>query len=86
MSSPDHEVPGCLRGLHPLFAELCKISGTPGLAIGVIHEGKIVYEDYLGYRDVKNQLVVDRDTVFNIASLTKAMTTAAVGILVDQGA
>ena len=86
MSSPDHDIPGCLRGLHPLFDELCNISGAPGLAIGVIHEDKIIYENYLGYRDVKNQLVVDRDTVFNIASLTKAMTAAAVGILVDQGA
>ena len=86
MSPPFHDVSERLRNLHPLIAGLCKISGAPGLAIGVIYEGKIVHEDYLGYRDVKNQLVVDRDTVFNIASLTKAMTAAAVGILVDQGA
>ena len=74
-----------LQGLKPLFDGLRKISGAPGLAVGVIHDGKILYEDYSGYRDVERKLEVDRNTIFLVASLTKAMTAAAVGILVDEG-
>ena len=45
-----------------------------------------MHEDFFGYRDVQNKLETDRNTIFSIASLTKAITAAAVGILVDQGA
>jgi CubicO group peptidase (beta-lactamase class C family) len=70
----------------PLISEICKVTGAPGLAIGVIHEGEFIYEDYYGYRDVQAKLKPDRETVFFVASLAKAMTAAAVGMLVDDGA
>jgi CubicO group peptidase (beta-lactamase class C family) len=61
------------------------ISGAPGIAIGVYHQGHVVYEDYRGLRDVEANLPVDRDTIFHVASLIKAITAIAVGILVDRG-
>ena len=75
-----------LQELRPTIDQVRTTLGVPGLAIGVIHEGSIVYEDYYGYRDVGAQLAPDRHTVFYVASLTKATTSAAIGILVDEGA
>lgn len=60
-------------------------AGVPGLAIGVIHNHTITYERYHGHRDAQLMLPVDRDTMFYVASLTKAMTATAMGILVDKG-
>jgi len=74
-----------LRKCQPIVESIHKISGSPGLAIGVYQNGKIVHEDYYGLRDVERKLPVDRDTIFHVASLTKAITAAAVGILVDRG-
>lgn len=74
-----------LIALRPMITALCKVAGTPGLAIGVIHEGKFIHEDYFGYRDVQAKLKPDRDTVFFVASLTKAITAAALGMLVNDG-
>lgn len=61
-----------------------KLSGAPGLAIGVYHHGQIVHEDYRSSRDVEAQLPVDKDTIFRVASLTKANTAIAIGILVGR--
>ncbi|VUC31680.1 unnamed protein product [Clonostachys rosea] len=71
--------------LTPLIEAICKKAGVPGLAVGIIQNGKIVYESYYGYRDVESALAPDRDTLFHVASLTKAMTATAIGILVDRG-
>jgi CubicO group peptidase (beta-lactamase class C family) len=68
-----------------LVDRIHEISGAPGIAIGVYHQGHVVYEDYRGLRDVEANLPVDRDTIFHVASLTKAITAIAVGIMVDRG-
>lgn len=47
----------------------------------VIHHGQVIYEEYYGHRNVEAQFSVNRDTVFFMASLSRAMT-AALGILV----
>ena len=75
-----------LQELRPIITQICAMLGVPGLAIGVIHEGKVMHEDYHSYRDVEARLVPDGNTVFYLASLTKAMSSPAVGILVDEGA
>ncbi|KAI1147880.1 beta-lactamase/transpeptidase-like protein [Nemania diffusa] len=77
--------PKQLDKLTPLIDSICAISGTPGLSIGVIHNHAIFHESYHGFRDVENGLEVNRDTIFYVASLTKAMTATAIGILVDDG-
>lgn len=58
---------------------------VPGLAIGVVVDGHLVYAKGFGYRDVEKKLPVTADTLFAIASCTKAFTSFAVGTLVDEG-
>lgn len=56
-----------------------------GIAVAVVKEGKIVYEKGYGVRSEDTKLPVDEHTNFQIASNSKAFTTAALSILVDEG-
>lgn len=58
---------------------------VPGMAIGVVKDGKLVFARGYGVRAVGGHEPVDADTVFAIASNTKAFTTAALATLVDGG-
>jgi CubicO group peptidase (beta-lactamase class C family) len=58
---------------------------APGLAIAVVKDGKVVFAKGYGVREVGKPALVDTETVFPIASTTKAMTSAAIAMLVDEG-
>ncbi|MGB3392972.1 MAG: serine hydrolase domain-containing protein [Stenotrophomonas sp.] len=57
----------------------------PGIAVGVIEDGKLVYSDARGERVTGEGQPVDADTLFKIASNTKAMTAAVLARLVQAG-
>jgi CubicO group peptidase (beta-lactamase class C family) len=56
-----------------------------GVAVGIVKDGKIIYEKGFGVRSINNKLPVDQYTNFQIASNSKAFTTAALSILIDEG-
>jgi len=58
---------------------------VPGIAVGVVKDGKLVYAKGFGVRLVGQPERVDADTMFSIGSNTKAFTAAALAILVDEG-
>ena len=58
---------------------------VPGLAIAVVKDGKVIYSEGFGFRDVKQKLKATPQTLFAIGSCSKAITAAAMGILVDEG-
>lgn len=57
----------------------------PGVAVGVVHDGKVVYRHTFGERELGLGQRIDASTLFKIASNTKAMTAALLARLVDQG-
>jgi len=57
----------------------------PGLAVAIVKDDEIVYAKGFGNRKLGEAEPVDEHTLFGIASLTKAFTTAAIGILVEEG-
>ncbi|MEO9216174.1 MAG: serine hydrolase domain-containing protein, partial [Rhodanobacter sp.] len=57
----------------------------PGIAIGVIRDGQVIYTRAAGERVAGSGQKIDTQTLFKIASNSKAMTTALLGRLVDQG-
>lgn len=57
----------------------------PGLAVGVIEDGKVVYLRTAGELEAGKGEAVTPDTLFKIASNSKAMTTGVLARLVDQG-
>jgi beta-lactamase class C len=56
-----------------------------GLATAVVIDDKVAYEHTLGYADAATRQPVTPDTVFRLASLSKAFATALTGMLVDDG-
>jgi CubicO group peptidase (beta-lactamase class C family) len=58
---------------------------VPGLAVAVVRGDSVIFARGYGVRELGRQEGVDAHTLFPIASTTKAMTTAALGMLVDEG-
>ncbi len=52
--------------------------GTPGIAVGVVYQGEVVYEHYTGLANLEFEIPVDAKSVFNIASVAKQFTAAMV--------
>jgi CubicO group peptidase (beta-lactamase class C family) len=57
----------------------------PGVAVGIVQNGKVVFADGYGVRDLGQPAKVDGDTDFMIASNTKALTTLLLARLVAEG-
>jgi CubicO group peptidase (beta-lactamase class C family) len=66
-------------------ARAMKTFAIPGVAVGIVKDGRLVYARGFGVRRVGEPAMVDADTLFAIGSNTKAFTTAALAILVDEG-
>ena len=58
---------------------------TPGLAVAIVHGDDIVYMRGFGVKHLGSSDPVTADTRFAIYSSTKSFTSAALGILVDEG-
>lgn len=58
---------------------------VPGMAVAVLKDGKVYHKNTYGVRSVKTNAGVNENTLFGVASNTKAFTAAALGQLVDQG-
>jgi len=58
---------------------------TPGAAIAVVQDGKVVLAKAYGQRDVEANLPVTTATQFVIASITKSFTATAVALLHHEG-
>lgn len=57
----------------------------PGMAVGIVKDGEVVFAKGFGERRLGSGERVDANTVFSIASTSKNMTAAALGILADRG-
>jgi CubicO group peptidase (beta-lactamase class C family) len=56
----------------------------PGLAIAIVKDDKVVFAKGYGIRDINKPETVDENTLFAIASNSKAFTTASLAILIDE--
>jgi CubicO group peptidase (beta-lactamase class C family) len=57
----------------------------PGLAVGIVKDGELVWSQGYGKLDLAKDELVDPNSIFFIASMSKAFTACAVGLLVDDG-
>ncbi|MGO4821559.1 MULTISPECIES: serine hydrolase [unclassified Flavobacterium] len=58
---------------------------VPGIAVAIIKDGKVVLAEGYGVKSIATKEKVDANTLFGIASNSKAFTSAALAILVDEG-
>lgn len=85
--------PACADRSEPDFSALAKlvantnaaIDHPTGMAIAVVHDGKVVYQGYFGLADIARRTPVTARTDFYIASATKPFTALDVLLKVQQG-
>lgn len=85
ISAIAHAQPLTGKQIDTLVKRSMKAFDVPGIAVAVIKDGKIIHSKGYGVRSLSTGEKVDENTLFGIASNSKAFTTAALGILVDEG-
>lgn len=74
-----------IQSLRPAISKLLEASGAPGLSLGVLHRGKIIYTAHFGRRDLDQPHSPDDNTVCYVASLTKLIAAGAIASLASEG-
>jgi CubicO group peptidase (beta-lactamase class C family) len=78
-----HELP--LENDFTKYAEQARVlRQTPGMAIAIIQDGKIIYARGFGVRNAKGEPATP-DTIFNIGSITKSFTAALLAMQIEEG-
>jgi CubicO group peptidase (beta-lactamase class C family) len=74
-----------LVGFDAFIETVVKDWNAPGIAVAIVKDGAMIYSDGFGYRNLSGQLPVTEHTQFAIASCSKAFTTTALAMLVEDG-
>jgi CubicO group peptidase (beta-lactamase class C family) len=74
-----------LSGIDAWVARAMKTFEVPGLALTIVKDGQIVLAKGYGLKKLGEEASVDGQTLFGIASNTKAFTATALGMLVEEG-
>jgi CubicO group peptidase (beta-lactamase class C family) len=81
-AQPDH----C--GFQKIDAFVRKVQkdwNVPGVAVGIVKDGEIVFAEGYGVAELDTEQLIDADTLFVTASITKTFITTSLAILVDEG-
>jgi CubicO group peptidase (beta-lactamase class C family) len=74
-----------LTGLDTAITKVLTELHVPGVSLAIVKKGKVIYTGGFGYKDLKKQNAVTANTLFPIASCTKAFTTTLIGLLQQEG-
>src|SRR5215467_13821656 len=74
-----------LKRLDTTLQKYVDDNSVAGIVALVLQDGKPVYERALGWSDKESQRKMTADTIFRIASQSKAFTSVAVLQLVEEG-
>ncbi|MGM0944555.1 MAG: serine hydrolase domain-containing protein [Bacteroidota bacterium] len=68
-----------------MLTEAIQTEQVPGLVAMIVKDGRVIYHEAKGYSDVANRRNMEKNSIFRIASQTKAITATAVMILWEEG-
>lgn len=68
-----------------LYRERVEDEDLMGVVLMVARDGKVVLHEALGWRDRENELPMEENTIFRMASNTKAVVSTAAMILAEEG-
>ena len=74
-----------LKALDAYIADAVVKFDQPGLSVGIVKDGELVWSKGYGKLDLAKTDPVTPNSIFFIASMSKAFTACAVGLLVDEG-
>lgn len=78
-------IAACVSKLDEIASEFASLRHIPGLAYGVIADGRLIHGGGVGFADIDAQISVDERVLFRIASMTKSFTAMAILQLRDAG-
>jgi len=81
----DRKLEKKLKKLREYVHLVMEDSNVPGLGMGIVKDGKVIFAEGFGYRDVEKKLPVTPQTLFAIGSMTKSFTAMGIGMLVADG-
>ena len=71
--------------IEKVFTEYARQNHIPGLAYGIVVDGKLAMTGSYGYTDIDKKILVTPSSVFRIASMSKSFTAMAILKLRDEG-
>lgn len=74
-----------VRDIDTQLAKMLRDWDQPGMAIAIVDANQVLHERGFGVRDLRTRQPVDAQTLFGIASVSKAFASATVAKLVDAG-
>lgn len=80
------QVKTALSKLDGLIEDAMKRTGVPGAAVAVVYDDTVVYEQGFGVREVGRADAVTPETVFQLASMSKSISSTLVAAVVGDGA
>ena len=83
--APAQDLAALSPRIDAIFAELVRERRVPGVAYGIVKDGRLLHVRAIGVRDVERGLPATPDTRFRIASMSKAFTAMAILKLRDAG-
>jgi len=83
-SSPEGAEETTNAAVDAIFADLTK-PGSPGCALGIYRDGKIIYTKGYGLANVEDNVPITPQTVFDVGSISKQFTAASILLLEKQG-
>ncbi|TWT21153.1 beta-lactamase family protein [Luteimonas marina] len=75
-----------VRVFEAMAQDLVANQRVPGLAMAIVHDGRVLSARGYGITDVSHAEPVDAHTVFRLASLSKSFAGTLTGMLVSEGA
>jgi len=83
---PPGRIQAAIKELEKLANQTLEGTGVPGIAIAVVHQDQVIFKQGFGVREAGKPDRIDADTVFQVASMSKPLTTTVLALLVGEGA
>src|SRR5687768_5381040 len=68
-----------------IFKEYADANHLPGVAYGLVVDGKLIHKGNIGYTDIEKKTHVTSSSLFRIASMSKSFASMAILKLRDEG-
>ncbi|KAJ6003842.1 hypothetical protein N7540_013124 [Penicillium herquei] len=73
------------EALRATIGKIRQTTGAPSVSCGVLHHGELFFTHAEGLANIEENIASNDQTIYPVASNTKAFITAVCGILVDEG-
>lgn len=78
-------VAGAIADARRFITDTMKALGAPGASVAVVRGGHVIWSEGFGFADLEQQVPVTSLTRFRIGSVSKSLTSVALGRLLEEG-